>query len=132
MRLYSRECEGYIDKNEKQLVDETSIKHLTDGEQPVDIDTEIEIYDENDNYDNIQYENYYYDMNHNKYDLCKMNKQIRTKKFICGASIIFGKWTTIRKWISVHKDSKFMIIVPTINIDEEFYIKLINKLMRMH
>ena len=53
-----------------------------------------------------------------------MTKQIQTKKFICKAPIGFGKSTAIRKWISTYKDNKFMVIVPTVNIAEEFYIKL--------
>ena len=48
------------------------------------------------------------------------------KKFICEAPIGSGKSTAIRKWISSHKTEKFMVIVPTVNIAEEFYTKLID------
>ena len=30
-RLYTIECEGYVDKDCKSLTDETTIKYLTDG-----------------------------------------------------------------------------------------------------
>ncbi|KAK8893673.1 hypothetical protein M9Y10_022100 [Tritrichomonas musculus] len=81
-RLYTIECEGYADKNGKPLDDETTIKHLTDGEQ-VDINVELELCDENDDeIDYMDYEDYYYYMNLNKTDLCKITKQIRSKKFI--------------------------------------------------
>ena len=46
------------------------------------------------------------------------------KKFICEAPIGSGKSTAIRKWISSHKTDKFLVIVPTVNIAEEFYTKL--------
>ena len=62
-------------------------------------------------------------MDHNKYDLRKITKQIRMKKFICEAPIGSGKSTAIRKWISSHKTEKFMVIVPTVNIAEDFYTK---------
>ena len=65
-------------------------------------------------------------MDHNRYDLRKITKQIRMKKFICEAPIGSGKSTAIRKWISSHKTEKFMVIVPTENIAEEFYTKLID------
>lgn len=60
------------------------------------------------------------------YNLRKITKQIRTKKFICEAPIGSGKSTAIRIWISAHKDNKYMVIVPTVNIAEEFYTKLSN------
>ena len=37
----------------------------------------------------------YLSRDHNKYDLRKITKQIRTKKFICGAPIGSGKSTAI-------------------------------------
>ena len=63
-------------------------------------------------------------MNHNKYDLRKITKKIKSKKFICEAPIGSGKSTAIRKWISAHKTDKFIVIVPIVNIAEEFYTKL--------
>ena len=68
--------------------------NLTDGEQ-VDIDSELELFDEN-GYA-IDNENYYYYMNHNKYDLRKITKQIRSKKFICEAPMGSSKSTAIHK-----------------------------------
>ena len=62
-------------------------------------------------------------MDHNKYDLRKITKQIRMKKFICEAPIGSGKSTAIRKWKSSYKTEKFMVIVPTVNIAEDFYTK---------
>ena len=124
-RLYTIQCEGYFDKNGHPLEDETTIKHLTNGEPPVNIDDELELCDENgDVIDYMDYDDYYYCMDHNKYDLRKITKQIRTKKFICEAPIGSGKSTAIRKWISSHNTEKFMVIVPTVNIAEEFYTKL--------
>lgn len=75
----------------------------------------------------MDFEDYYYWMYHNKYDLCKITKQIRMKKFIREAPIGNGKSAAIRKWISVHKIDKFLIIVPTVNIAEKFYTKLNNE-----
>ena len=76
-RLYTIQCEGYFDKNDKPLKDETSIKHLTSGEPPVDIDDDdddaSEICDE---YGNVitytDHDDYYYRVDHNKYDLRKI------------------------------------------------------------
>ena len=73
-----------------------SVKHLTKREPSVDIDDELEHYDENDNF--IDYDNSYYCMDHNRYELRKITKQIRTKKFICEAPIGSSKSTSIRKW----------------------------------
>ena len=53
-----------------------------------------------------------------------MNKQIRTKKFICEVPIFSSKLTSIYKWISAHKTNKFMVLVQIVNIAEEFYAKL--------
>ena len=39
-------------------------------------------------------------------------------------SIGSGKLTAIRKCISSHKTENFMVIDPTVNIAEEFYMKL--------
>ena len=75
-RLYTIQCEGYIDNKGKPLNDETLIKHFTSSEPPVNIDDELELCDD-------------------KYDLCKITKQIRTKKFICEAPIGSGKSTAI-------------------------------------
>ena len=63
-------------------------------------------------------------MDHNKYDLRKITKQILTKKFICEAPIGSCKSTAIRKWIASHSTERFMVIVPTVNIATEFYTKL--------
>ena len=46
------------------------------------------------------------------------------KKFICEAPIGSGKSTAIRKLKSSHKTDKFLVIVPTVNIAEEFYSKM--------
>lgn len=73
-----------------------SAQHLTKREPSVDIDDELEHYHENDNF--IDYDNSYYCMDHNRYELRKITKPIRTKKFICEAPIGSGKSTSIRKW----------------------------------
>ncbi len=131
-RSYSIECEGYFDKKGHPFNDETSIKHLTSGEPSVNIDDELELCDENgDVIDYIDYDDYYYCMNLSRYDLRKITKQIRMKKFICEASIGSGKSTAIHKWISSHKTEKFMVIVPTLNIAEEFYTKINDKSIRL-
>ena len=118
-RVYTIQCEDYFDKNDKPLDDEESIKHLTSGEH-IDIDDDIELHDEYGNViDYMNYKNYYYCMNHNKYDLSKITMKIRSTKFVCEEPIGSGKSTAIRKWISVHKTDKFMVIVPTVNITEE-------------
>ena len=131
-RFYTIQCDGYVDMNGKPLTNEASIKHLTSGEH-VDIDAELEIYDKYGNV--IDYMDYddYYSMDHSKYDLSITTKQIRTKKFICEAPIGSGKSTAIRKWIFSHATERFMIIIPTVNIAEEFYIKLgnMNRELRM-
>ena len=44
-------------------------------------------------------------------------------KFICEAPIGSGKSTAICNLISSHKTDRFMV-VPTVNIAEEFYTKL--------
>ena len=128
-RVSTIQCEGYIDKNGNPLDDETSIKHLTSGENKLCVDDIIECYDENGNFlDYVDFDDdspcYYIDRD--KYDLRKITKQIRMKKFICEAPIGSGKSTVIRKWISSHKTDKFIVIVPTVNIAEEFYTKLID------
>ena len=123
-RIYTIQCDGYVDKNGQPLSDETTIKHLTSGEHVV-IDDELEICDKYGNViDYIDYDTYYYCMDHSKYELREITRQIRTKKFICEAPIGSGKSSAIRKWISAHKTNKFMVIVPTVNIAEEFYTKL--------
>ncbi len=61
---------------------------------------------------------------HNKYDFPETTNQIRTKKIICEAPMGSGKQTVIGKWISAHKTDRFMVIVPTVNIPEEFFAKL--------
>ena len=48
--------------------------HLTVEEPNVDIDAELEIYDENGNIDYLDYEDYYYCMSRDNYDLRKMTK----------------------------------------------------------
>lgn len=45
--VYTRECEGYFDKNGNPLTDDESIKHLISGEQSFYIDDELELCDEN-------------------------------------------------------------------------------------
>ena len=55
----------------------------------------------------------YLSMNQNKYDLFKITKQIRSKKFICEATIGSGKSGEIRKQIYSHKTDRFMVILPT-------------------
>ena len=121
-REYTIHCEGYFNKNSNPLDDKTTIKYLTSRE-PVDIDDNIELCDLIDYRD---YDDDYHCKNHNKYDLRKITKQIRSKKFICEAPIDSGKSTAIRKLISSHKTEVFMVIVPTVNIAEEFYTKLSN------
>ena len=78
-RLYTIQCEGYFDKNDKPLKDETSIKHLTSGEPPVDIDDDDDDDDASeicDEYGNVitytDHDDYYYRVDHNKYDLRKI------------------------------------------------------------
>ena len=122
-RVNNIECEGYVDNNGRTLDDETSIEHLTNGESPIEICNEIEHYDENGDIYYVDYDEFYF-MDRNKYDLRKITKQIRTKKFICEALIGSGKSTAIRKWISSHSTERFMVIVPTVNIATEFYTKL--------
>ena len=90
-RLYTIQCEGYFDKNDKPLKDETSIKHLTSGEPPVYIDDEIEICDENGNViDYMDYEDYYYcmDHSHNKYDLRKINFNQKYNVCMCAICVL--------------------------------------------
>lgn len=70
----------------------------------------------------MDYEDYKYCMNHDKYDLGKITKQIRTKKFIYEAPIWSGKYIIISKWISLNKTERFMINVPTVNYADELYI----------
>ena len=113
--------EGYFDKNGIWLDDETAIKHLASGEHKYCFDDEY--YDENGDIDFRDYDNCL-SMNHNKYDLRKISKKIKSKKFICEALIGSGESTEIRKWISSHKTEKFMVIVPTVNIIEMFYTKM--------
>ena len=72
----------------------------------------------------MDYDDYYYCIDHNKYDLRKITKQIRMKKLIWKAPIGSGKSTAIRKRISSHKTENLMVIVPTVNIAKEFYTKL--------
>ena len=130
--LYTIECEGYFDKNGNPLEDEESIKHLISGEPPVNIDDDVlERSDENGNF--LCYEDYYeyLSRDHNRHDLNKITKKIRPKKFICEAPIDSGKSTAIRKLISSYKTEKFMVIVPTVNIAEEFYTKLNDKSIRL-
>ena len=83
--------------------------------------------------DYFEYDDYSYCINCNKYDLCMIIKQTKTKKFIFEAQMFSGKSTAIRKMISAHttdsqselgKAGKFKVIVPTVNIAEEFYIKM--------
>lgn len=62
--------------------------------------------------------------NYNKYVLGKIDKRIRTKEIIYEAPIGYGKLAAIRRWISAHKDDKFKVIAPNVNIAEEFYTKL--------
>ena len=123
-RVYTIQCEGYFDKNGYPLDDETTTKHLTSGEHPVNIDDDIELFDENG--DVIDYMDYddYNGMNHYKYVLRKITKKISSKKFICEEPISSGKSTSICKWISSSKTEKFMVIVLTVNTVEEFYTKL--------
>ena len=98
-RLYTIEWEGYFDKNCKTLDDETTIKHQSSGEHKLCVDDVIEYYDENCNF--LCYADYTdslcYCINHNKYDLRKITKKIRSMKFICEAPIGSGKSITIRK-----------------------------------
>ena len=85
--VYTKECESNVDKNGNPLSDEEWIRYLTNGEHKY-CDDVIEKYDENgDLFDYMNYEDYYFCMNHNKYDLRKMTKQIRIKKFICPIEI---------------------------------------------
>ncbi len=124
-RLCTIECEGYFD-NGKPLDDETTIKHLISGEHKLCVDDIIEHYDENGNViDYVEFDDspcYYIDSD--KYDLRKITKQIRTKKFICQAPIGSGKSTAIRKLIASHSTERFVVIVPTENIATVFYTKL--------
>lgn len=80
-------------------------------------------------YDNVidymDYDDIYFKTD-DKYNLCVITTQIRTKKFICEAPIGSCKSTVISKWISAHPTTKFMVIVPTVSIAAEFYAKLNN------
>mgnify|MGYP006962208626 CR=1 FL=1 len=80
---------------------------------------ELELCDEKG--DVIYYRDYdYISMSHNKYDL----RMITKKKFIGEASIWSSKLTAILKSILSYKTGKFIVIIPTVNISEEFYTKL--------
>lgn len=68
-RIYTIECEGYFDKNGDQLDDEISIKLLTNGEQ-VDVESNLELYDENGDRDYNDNDDYF--MIKNKYDLLRI------------------------------------------------------------
>lgn len=50
---------------------------------------------------------------------------IKERRFICDAPIGCGKSTALRNWIlNTYKTNKYLVIVPTINIAEEFYDKI--------
>lgn len=53
--VYTIEGEGYFNKDDKPLNDETTIKYLTDGEQ-VDINAKLDYYDMNDDIDYMDYD----------------------------------------------------------------------------
>ena len=109
-------CEGCIDKKVRYIDDEASLKHLTNGEPR-------KIYSEGGYLINLN-DDAYFCKSYNKCDLCKITKQIRNKKFIREAPIGSDKSPAKRRYISAHKDNKFMVIVPIVNIAEEFYTKL--------
>ena len=112
-RHYTIHCNGYFDKDDHELIYESSIRHLTNGER-------LPLW----NHDgSLLNPNEYYATNF-RYDLDKRTKDVVTKKFICEAPVGSGKSTAIRKWISHHEWKWFMVIVPTVNIAEEFYVKL--------
>lgn len=67
--IYIIDCGWYIDKDGKPLDDETSIKHLIDGEP---INDDIEVFGENgDVVDYMDYDDIYCKID-NKYDLRKI------------------------------------------------------------
>ena len=70
-RVYTIQCEGYIDNDGKPLDDETSIKHLTSGEHKLCVDDVIECYDENGNFlDYVDFDDSHcYYIDRDKYDL---------------------------------------------------------------
>lgn len=112
-RHYTIHCNGYFDKNEHELTYESSIRHLTNGER-------LPLWN---NDSSLLNPNEYY-ATHFRYDFDKRTKEVVTKKFICEAPVGSGKSTAICKWISHHEFEWFMVIVPTVNIAEEFYVKL--------
>lgn len=63
-RVYTIECEGYIDKNGRYIDDESSLKHLTNGEPS-------KVYSE-DGYLIGHDDDAYYCVSYSKYDLRKM------------------------------------------------------------
>ena len=69
-------------------------------------------------------------MKTNEYEFKQPKRTIKTKKFICEAPIAAGKSTALRKWLfsrinpKYNEYNKFIVIVPTVNIAEEFYNKL--------
>ena len=69
-------------------------------------------------------------MKTNEYEFKRTARTIKTKQFICEAPIATGKSTALRKWLFSRLNPKyndyykFIVIVPTVNIAEEFYNKL--------
>lgn len=112
-RSYAIQCDGYFDEDEKPLTCETSINHFTTRKR-------LKLLDEDGNV--IDCKDYY--ETHDRYTFSKRTKQITTKKLICEAPIGSEKNSSIQKWISYHETDRFMVIVPTVNITEKFYVKL--------
>ena len=59
-RVYTLECENYVDNDGKRLTDEESTKHLINCEQPADINAKLEHQDDNCDIDYMDYYDIYY------------------------------------------------------------------------
>ena len=63
-----------------------------------------------------------------EYDDCINTRTTHINKFICEAPVGCGKSTALREWmINTIPKSKYILIVPTVNIALEFYSKLNKK-----
>ena len=64
-----------------------------------------------------------------EYDDCINTRTTHINKFICEAPVGCGKSTALREWmINTILKSKYILIVPTVNIALEFYTKLNKKI----
>lgn len=64
-----------------------------------------------------------------EYDDCISTITTHINKFICKAPVGCGKSTALREWmINTIPKSKYILIVPTVNIALEFYSKLNKKI----